>query len=284
MMFDTRLVQPNDAFRWAQVAGRTALVCRALEPFVSHFMTTRAWSLGAGRSENQRDGWTQVADGIARPLVRVRQVHGTGVFVRRAGDLPVTPLPDADIIVSDDDGTAVSVQTADCVPLLILDRRTGAVGAAHAGWRGLAAGVPRIAVEAMVRHFGSRAENLSVAAGPSIGACCYEVGPDVHDRFEAAGWLARDRLNWFFKTPQPTRSNPSMMRQRALSDERWYFDCWSAVRDQLETAGVHPAQIFVAELCTASHEQALCSYRRDGSGAGRMAAVIRPGKRGTPRD
>jgi YfiH family protein len=275
MMFDTDL-QPNDGFRWVQVGPLHALVCRALEPFAAHFMTTRAWDLGAPQSDADDPAWTQIARAIGRPLVRVRQVHGASVLVRRAGAGPTLPLTSADIIVSDDEGTAVAVQTADCVPILIADRRTGAVAVAHAGWRGLAAGVPREAVHAMRGQFGSRPGDLVAAAGPSIGACCYEVGADVQERFEAAGWPAHARAAWFRKLPQPTARNPSMPQLRAAGSDRWYFDCWGAVRDQLESAGVEPAAIFVAELCTASHPGPLCSYRRDGAGAGRMAAVIRP--------
>lgn len=274
-MFDTDL-QPSDGFRWVQVGPLHALVCRALEPFAAHFMTTRTWDLGAPRLDADGGAWTQIANAIGCPLVRVRQVHGAAVLVHRAGAAPALPLPSADIIVSDDAGTAVAVQTADCVPILMADRRTGAVAVAHAGWRGLAAGVPRKAVEAMHRQFGSRPGDLVAAAGPSIGACCYEVGADVQERFEAAGWPARATAAWFHKLPQPTARNPSMLRLRAAGSERWYFDCWGAVRDQLESAGIAPAQIFVVELCTASHPGALCSYRRDGAGAGRMAAVICP--------
>ena len=127
---------------------------------------------------------------VEAPLLRVRQVHGADVLVRRAGERDDGDAKDtaADIIVTDDSSVALAIQTADCVPILIVDRRTGAVAAAHAGWRGLAAGVPRIAVDTLVRELGSRPADLIAAAGPSIGACCYEVGSDVRERFAEAGW------------------------------------------------------------------------------------------------
>jgi YfiH family protein len=206
----------------------------------------------------------------------VHQVHGADILIRRAGEPARPDLPDADIILSDDPSVAIAIQTADCVPILITDRCTGAVAAAHAGWRGLAAGVPRVAVEALTREFGSRPADLIVAAGPSIGACCYEVGPDVRGRFEEAGWPEAATSRWFFTRPQPTSGNPSMAGLRAeLRPGYWYFDSGRAASDQLESVGAPRDQIFVAGLCTASHPQALCSYRRDGSGAGRMAAAIR---------
>jgi YfiH family protein len=162
------------------------------------------------------------------------------------------------------------------VPLLVADRRTGAVAAAHAGWRGLAAGVPRVTVEALARECGGDAANFVAAVGPSIGACCYEVGADVREHFKAAQFLDADLVRWFHAHPQPTATNPSLASlptpPRAA---HWYFDSWTTVRDGLVAAGVPASQIFVAELCTASHPGALCSYRRDGAPAGRMVGIIR---------
>ncbi|MDO8794255.1 MAG: peptidoglycan editing factor PgeF [Vicinamibacterales bacterium] len=210
-----------------------------------------------------------------RPIVRAHQVHGADLLIRRAGDPLRAALADADIIVSNDPTVAIAIQVADCVPILIADRRTGAVAAAHAGWRGLAAGVPRVTVEALAHEFGSRPADLIAAAGPSIGACCYEVGPDVRRRFEEARWPESTTSRWFFTRPQPTMGNPSMAGLRTEPRPgHWYFDSGRATSDQLESAGVPRDQIFVAELCTASHPRALCSYRRDGAAAGRIAGAI----------
>ena len=261
-----------------QGAGGPALACRALEPFADHAITTRTWALGAGTILTGREGdraWAELEAALGRPIVRAHQVHGADILIRRAGEpLPAT-LPDADIIVSNDPAVAIAIQTADCVPILMADRRTGAVAAAHAGWRGLAAGVPRVAVEALTREFGSRPADLVAAAGPSIGACCYEVGSEVRRRFEEAGWPASKTSGWFFERAQPTAGNPSMAGLRA--DPRpghSYFDSGRAAADQLESAGVPRDQIFLAELCTASHPGVLCSYRRDGAGCGRIAGAI----------
>jgi YfiH family protein len=276
-MLDTRLPQPNDSFRWAQVAARPALACGALEPIAHHLFTTREWELGSGLPGSDDRGWRQVADALGVELVRAQQVHGTAVVVRRAGDAPFPTLPHADIVVSNDPSVAIAVQAADCVPILIADRRTGVVAAAHAGWRGLAAGVPRIAIEALTREFGSRPADLVAAAGPSISACCYEVGADVRGRFEDGGWSGSKIAGWFFAQPQPTIGNPSMAGVRSEPRSgHWYFDSGRAACDQLESAGVPRNQIYGAALCTASHPGALCSYRRDGTGAGRLAAAIRP--------
>lgn len=275
-MSDTRLPQPNDSFRWVQAAPGPALACRGLEPFADHVITTRTWALGVGNKRDMDSAWAEVAAVLGRPIIRVHQVHGAAYLVRRAGDPPLAALPDADIIVSDDPTVAIAIETADCVPILLADPRTGAVAAAHAGWRGLAAGVPRITVEALARSFGSRPADLIAAAGPSIGACCYEVGPDVRRRFEEARWPESTASRWFFTRPQPTMANPSMAELRAEPRPgHWYFDSGRAAGDELESAGVPRDRIFVADLCTASHPCALCSYRRDGAEAGRIAGVIR---------
>ena len=283
------LPQPTDAFDWVQAAGGPALVCRPLASLAPHLFTTRGWALGSRTGEDGGGAWDQVAAAMQvdrSHLVRVHQVHGTSVVVRRANQTaaPAVPAsrPDADIVVSNDCSVALAIQTADCVPLLIsyraerADAGSGAVVAAHAGWRGLAARVPMVAVDAVRHEFGARPADLVAAIGPSIGACCYEVGDDVRRRFENAGFSAEQLARWFAGEPHSSDRNPSMP---SLSPQRranhWFFDGWAAAREQLIAAGVPAQQIYSAELCTASHADAFCSYRRDGAPAGRLAAVIR---------
>lgn len=278
MMFDmTNLPQPNGAFDWVQAAGGPALVCRPLAAVAQHLYTSAHWGLGA---RDDPSAWADVAKAIGvEPalLVRVRQIHGTSVVVASADDRNRHGTDEADIIVSNDPAHALAVQVADCVPLLIADRVTGAIAAAHAGWRGLAARVPSTTVAAMRKQFGSRPADLLAAVGPSIGACCYEVGDDVMQRFQRAGF-GFDRLElWFRPGPVPSASNPSMPRLAAPRAGHWFFDGWASARDQLIGAGIPEAQVFLSELCTASHPGVLCSYRRDGAPAGRLAAVIRRG-------
>jgi YfiH family protein len=276
------LPQPNDGFTWVQAAGGPALACRALEPAAAHLFTTRSWALGSAIDGDRASAWEEVARSMgadAAHLRRVHQVHGASVLVWRRGDAlrGDRPLADADIIVSDDPAAAIAIQTADCVPLLIADQRTGAVAAAHAGWKGLAAGVPRAAIDALARHFDSRPPDLVAAAGPSVGACCYEVGVDVVDAFRRGGFDAAVLPRWFFTAPQSTDTNRSMPGlPHVPRANRWFFDGWAATRHQLDEAGVPAHQIHIAELCTASHPDILCSYRRDGKTAGRIAAAIRP--------
>jgi len=261
------------AFEWIRTPGGRAIVCRPLEPFAAHLFTTRDWDIGSAASESaSAAGWAAVAGALDVPanrLLRVHQVHGAGVVVRRAHPAAesgstrseTAGLPDADIIVTDDPSVALAIQTADCVPLLIADTKTGGVAAAHAGWRGLAAEVPAVAVRALGDAFGAKAADLVAAVGPSISAERYEVGEEVRACFAAVAAL-RDRMNEWF--PRQTRPG------------HWLFDGRSSAIDQLQSAGMRPDRIHAAKLCTAAHPEVLCSYRRDGRRAGRMAAAIRP--------
>jgi YfiH family protein len=278
------LPKPNDGFEWAQAAAGPALVCRALEPYAAHLFTTRPWALGSPTDGDRIAAWDDVARALGvegANLSRAHQVHGASIVVRRRGEAqppggPDEPFPDADILVSDDPALALAIQTADCVPFLIADRRTGAVAAAHAGWKGLAAGVPLVTVDAVSRQFGSQPADLVAAIGPSVGACCYEVGVDVLDAFRRGRFDDAAQQRWFFTAPQPSAKNPSMPGlSHAARPHHWFFDGWAAARQQLEAAGIPADQIHVAGLCTASHPQTLCSYRRDGKRAGRIAGAIR---------
>lgn len=222
-----------------------------------HFFTTRNLQL----REDARE-WDAVARQIgvdAARLLLIRQVHRADVAVARAGRPPAWQRPEADVIVSDDPASAISVRVADCAPILLADCRLRAVGAAHAGWRGTVHGAATAAVRAMQETFGSVPADLVAAIGPCLGRCCGEVGPDVVDAFREAGH-SRDALaRWFV----PGASG------------RPYLDLARANGDQLEAAGVTAARIHVAGLCTKSHASVLHSYRAEKEEAGRMVAVIR---------
>lgn len=254
---------PGDGFQWVELAPGPALRCAALDPFATHVFTTRPWSLGAPDGDRAA-AWREVAAAVdvdGAYLARARQVHGAAAVVAQRESVAHEPLPEADILLTSDRACAVAIQTADCVPILFADRRTGAAAAAHAGWRGLAARVPAAATKALATRFGSRPEDLVVAIGPAICGSRYEVGVDVWNRFRDARFPPPDYDRWFAPGDRP---------------EHWWFDGARCACDQLIAAGVPDADIHVSTLCTAEHPDLLCSYRRDGKAAGRMAAAIRP--------
>jgi YfiH family protein len=274
---------PAPAFEWLDAPAGPALVCRPLATVAPHIFTTREWPLGApaAAAAGDDDGrWADVARAVGvgiTSLGRLRQVHGSEIANAETALAGMRPA--ADIIVSADPAVAAAVQAADCVPLLVADARTGAVATVHAGWRGMVARAPERAIAALTDRFGSAPGDLFAALGPSIGACCYEVGADVLSAFRAAGFDEPDLSRWFLTAPQASARNPSMLRPSSEPRSgRWFFVGSASVRDRLVAAGLTPARIFGAELCTASHS-IFCSYRRDRSGAGRMAAAIRSGGR-----
>lgn len=192
-------------------------------------------------------------------LLLIRQVHEAAVAVApRDRDLPWTP-PEADIIVTNDPHSAAVVRVADCVPILLADETGRAVAAVHAGWRGTAKRAAIGAVSALQSRYGVRPELVVAALGPSIGPCCYEVGEGTRHAFQQTGHHPTSLERWF----QP------------CGDGKFHLDLWQATRDQLEGAGLSPANVHIAELCTKTHSDVFHSFRVRGSEAGRMAAVIR---------
>jgi YfiH family protein len=146
------------------------------------------------------------------------------------------------------------VLVADCLPILLCDREGTAVGAVHAGWRGLAAGVVEHAISEMR---GSSHENLRLMAwlGPAIGPSHFEVGDEVREAF-----ITRDKL-----------SAMAFRRSRALQTAKWLADLFLLARLALSRGGV--TDIYGGEVCTFSDPERFFSYRRDGC-TGRMAGLI----------
>lgn len=256
---DMSLPKPSGEFEWAQESWGSALRCRPLADIARHCFTTRDLKLEHLPSDDST-GWSALAHALGvdvEALVRMRQVHCADVFEARRG---YDANPEADIAVTDDPAVAVSVRAADCVPILLADRRSGAVAAVHAGWMGTAAGAAIIAVRALTSRYGTSPEDVIAAVGPSIGPCCYEVGPELASHFSAhAGASA-----WFTRDAKP------------------HLDLWQATRDQLTSAGIPRQHIYVCGLCTFDHPTLFHSYRRDGRNAGRLVAAIRTAPGRTP--
>jgi YfiH family protein len=268
----------DPAFAWRQTPSGPALVCVPLERHAPHLFTSRPWRLGLDPHAGPA-GWAEVAralDAAPDAFVRMRQVHGDAVV---DGDTAPTiahdDLAPGDIVIARGSDRVVAVQGADCVPLLLVDARTGTVAAVHAGWRGMAARAPEAAVQALLRS-GSRPDDLVAALGPSVGACCYEVGTQVRAAFESAQFTPAQVSRWFHTQPMRDAANPPMAGLPAPPrPEHWYLDGWAVVEESLASAGLRRDCIHSARVCTASHPEWLCSYRRDGGAAGRIAGAIR---------
>jgi len=179
-------------------------------------------------------------------LLLMKQVHGGTVV-----EAPWEATPEADAALTLSPEYLLGVETADCLPILLVDPRRRAVAAVHAGWRGTAKGVARHAIEALTAR-GSRPDELRAAIGPGIGPCCYEVGDELRGVFGPEG-------EEFFL---PGRNG------------RPHLDVRAANVRQLLHAGVRPDALFHVQDCTCCRADLYHSYRRDGEGGGRMISFV----------
>ena len=200
-------------------------------------------------------------------LLRLRQVHGNVVHV--IGDdtqledycaATVQERPAGDALVTATRGIVIAVATADCVPVLVHDPVAGVIGAAHGGWRGIAAGVVGATLTAMRDNFGSLPANCRAAVGPCVGATAYRVGPEVVAAFRAIG-LPGD----LFRAPQIEEDGGHTTH---------VCDLARAVSWQLRADGLPADAIWIANRCTFSEGDVFHSYRRDGEAAGRMTSGV----------
>jgi len=179
-----------------------------------------------------------------------RHVHGTNVW--KVGE-PLSPDAEFDGLVCDQVGPVLGAFAADCIPLLFAEPDARVCGAAHAGWRGTVGRVAATVSSRMVER-GARPERIRVALGPSIGACCFEVGPEVVAEFRAA----------FGDVPGMVVPGP----------RKDHIDLRVATRAVLEGAGVPSAQIDDRPPCTRCEGDRFFSYRRDGKEGGVHMAFI----------
>lgn len=240
-------------FSWRDGAAGRLLQCDALDGLSRHAFTTRHLEF---RPESFDDDARRLAAAFeleADRVIWVKQVHGRAVLLV-GRDTVVDGRPEADAIVSTDPDRLIAVRVADCVPVLLADRRRRAVAAVHAGWRGTCAGVVGAAVATMA-GLGVQPSDLVAAIGPSIGPCCYPVGEKVRAAFLS---VTPDSAAWF------AEHDPG----------RWRLDLWKATADQLEWLGVAADHVHVSRLCTADNLDRCFSYRREGASTGRLVGAI----------
>jgi YfiH family protein len=206
-------------------------------------------------------------------LIALKQFHSDVVC-----DFSAAPqhAASADASITKTPQLLLGVQTADCVPILLVDPRNRVVAAVHAGWRGTLHRIVEKTVGRMTMQYGTRPRDVLAAVGPAIGGCCYEVGTEVAAAFQsqfarAPEWFDELRtgdepnpLQWLNQFPPGHQPPPKNVR----------LDLRKANRAQLLDLGVSPPNIFVSDLCTACRPDLLFSYRKQGAESGRMMAVI----------
>lgn len=206
-------------------------------------------------------------------LVSLLQFHSDSILF--FDEAPVEPSR-ADASLANRPGLLLAVQTADCVPILLVDPKNHAVAAVHAGWRGTLQRIVSKAIGRMQMQFKTEAADLFAAMGPAIGGCCYEVGTEVASAFAAQFPNAAE----FFDElrtgdePNPLQWMNRMPPGHQPPPKKVLLDLRKANRSQLLEAGVAAKNIFASELCTGCRTDLFFSYRKEGSQTGRMMSVI----------
>jgi len=192
--------------------------------------------------EVTREGFPQFVQraGFGRHrLALVHQVHGSEVLCVKSGHIPA-PTAEADGLLTDSPDVVIGVKTADCLPIFFEDPVRGVVGAVHAGWRGLHAGILERTVEKMSAVYGSKPGDLRAAIGPAIRGCCYAVGPEFGGYFPG-----------FYKDG----------RKCGAGEPGGMFDPAQAALFRLKNSGLAPEQVTDSGLCTVCKMDHFYSYR-----------------------
>ena len=214
-------------------------------------------------------------------LVTLRQIHSDIIHVLTSPEqLPTKDKSlNGDGLITNLSGVLLGIQTADCVPVLIADKRQRVVAAVHAGWRGTAKRIAEKAVGTMRACFASRPKDLRAAIGPAIRQCCYAVGDEVIEEFESQFIDAKKLFCEVYDEDPVKEKYPLLfMTARAPGHSRigpqLHLDLIKANRRQLLDAGLSKKNIWAAEECTSCRTDLLFSHRAEGGYTGRMMAAI----------
>ena len=256
-------------FYYKNTNGVITLHCAPLDEVAEHCFTTRKGGVSTGHlsemnlslsreaRENVLENYRRVCAAEGFCMERMTLTDQTHTATVRAVDEATagmglykeSDIKDTDGLITDQADTPLAVFIADCAPVLLADRKSGAVAAVHSGWRGTLAGIAGVAIQKMSARYGTDPKDLIAAVGPCIGPCCYEVGQDFKDAFEGK-WAD-------LFTPK---------------GEKYHFDLKSANRRVLEAAGVQ--EIYVTDECTMCRNDLLFSHRATAGKRGNMAAII----------
>ncbi len=209
------------------------------------------------------------------PLITVRQIHSD--IIRCVDSIPEEPLT-GDGLITATPHLLLAIQTADCLPVILVDTKRHAVGVFHAGWRGTVQRIVEKGVGEMHRCFGTRPRDLKAAIGPGIQGCCYAVGEEVRIQFESQFEYGASLFREV-KDSDPVREKYPLLfltaRAPGHSDlpKTIYLDLVEANRQQLLAAGVSKKNIETSPLCTNCQPELLFSYRAEKGKTGRMMGV-----------
>ena len=227
--------------------------------------------------EHNREAFMRALDANpgAWQLVTQRQVHSDLIHYVTAGDAH----PTGDGLITDVPGLLLGVQTADCLPVLLVDSKRCAVGAFHAGWRGTLHRIVEKGVGEMRRQFGSAPADLRAAIGPGIHSCCYQVGEEVREKFQSQFAYAREIFREA-RESNPVREKYPLLFLNARppghgpEETLLYLDLVAANTRQLLDAGMPGENISASPLCTSCRTDLLFSYRKEHGVVGRLLGVI----------
>jgi YfiH family protein len=218
--------------------------------------------------------------GQRSPLISLRQIHSD--LIHRVNGGPADAIPSqllvGDGIITDAPGPVLSIQTADCLPVILVDPKRRAVGVFHAGWRGTVKRIVEKGVGEMRKNFRSDPRNLIAAIGPGVRACCYDVGEEVRTKF-AMQFTYADTLFRELKESDPVREKYPLLFMTARAPghselpTKLFLDLVEANRRQLLDAGVLAKNIEATSPCTACHTDLLFSFRAEKGATGRMMAA-----------
>ena len=248
------------------------------------------------RVEQNRQRFLHELGGGNFEFASVRQVHSSHSFlVKRSNQglsyqlcgaatdtADIKCPPAGDSVITSESGLLLTIRIADCLPVLLVDPRQRAVAAVHAGWRGALARIIEKTVGEMRGTTSSDPQELIAAVGPSIRACCYDVGEEVVEAFHET---FADADSFFRKLPHEpgaaamncqslisARANPPALAAAYLPVAR--LDLTAVAARQLASAGVRQTNILVADYCTACRTDLFFSHRREFGRTGRQAAAI----------
>jgi len=271
MITDQSTELTRAGFYWREHQGLRALVCAPMESngFANGF-STRLGGVSpmpldalnlAGFNEDDAENiyenrrrFLRLFDG-EWTLTGCWQMHGAEIRTVHDNEDARLDTEYFDAMVTESPRILLGVKTADCVPILLGDTRSGACAAVHAGWRGTLQSILPRALKRMTSEYGTRAQDVSAAIGPAARACCYEVGAEVITAFRESFPQSSDLFN-------PTRNGHALV------------DLQRANREQLIEAGVEPDQIHTAPICTMCRTDLFFSYRREKSIYGRTGRLM----------